>query len=420
MAEAAIVFEGVWKKFRRGEHHDSLRDLIPSLAKRMFRRQRNDELRRDDFWVLKDVSFEVKPGEALGIIGQNGAGKSTTLKLLTKILKPTRGHCAVKGRIGALIEIAAGFHPDLTGRENVFLQGAIMGMRRGDILRHFDEIVEFSGLEDFIDTPVKRYSSGMNARLGFSIAAHLDPEVLLIDEVLAVGDFTFQQKCFDRLNEFRRRGAAIAFVSHNMQAIASLCDRGLLLRPGAPPLLDDVSIITAAYVGGHSLPHDPRVAIQSVNLVLEHSHATLPSAISPGDELLLKVILRAKEHLPRVGVLLQIVRSDGMIMFTGMSTLDGLPEIDFAAGTDLSANIAFTANMLRGTYSVNLQLIDNARQWQPVVLNGIASFVVTEKTRISGCSELQSTLLATALRLGDTSFSLTLSDHGCNPRKWHA
>jgi lipopolysaccharide transport system ATP-binding protein len=188
---SAIVFDRVWKKYRRGERHDSLRDLLPAAVLRLLRpRRQASELQTEEFWALKDVSFEVGPGEALGIIGPNGAGKSTVLKLLTRILKPTLGACRVTGRVGALIEVAAGFHPDLTGRENIYLQGAILGMKRGEIARKLDEIVAFSGIEDFIDTPVKRYSSGMNARLGFSIAAHVDPEVLLIDEVLAVGDFT--------------------------------------------------------------------------------------------------------------------------------------------------------------------------------------------------------------------------------------
>src|SRR6266496_2268440 len=200
MSESVIAFDGVWKKFRRGEHHDSLRDLIPALVRR-FVSKREIALDADEFWVLRNVSFAVRPGQALGIIGPNGAGKSTALKLLTRILKPTRGTATVHGRVGALIELAAGFHPDLTGRENIFLQGAIMGMRRDDIRSRFDEIIEFAGIPDFIDTPVKRYSSGMNARLGFAIAAHLDPEVLLIDEVLAVGDYNFQQKCYARLEE---------------------------------------------------------------------------------------------------------------------------------------------------------------------------------------------------------------------------
>jgi lipopolysaccharide transport system ATP-binding protein len=231
----AVIFDGVWKKFRRGERADSLRDLIPGMAKRLVHgRPPADELDEatGDFWALRDVSFTVSPGEALGIIGPNGAGKSTVLKLLTKILKPTRGSCAVHGRTGALIEVAAGFHPDLTGRENVYLQGAIMGMRRAEITRRFDEIVAFAEIESFIDTPVKRYSSGMNARLGFAIAAHIDPDVLVIDEVLAVGDLRFQQKAFDRIRAMCTSGIPVAIVSHQLERIATLCTHAILLDRG--------------------------------------------------------------------------------------------------------------------------------------------------------------------------------------------
>src|SRR6476661_10817879 len=176
MPSPKIEVREVWKKFHRGELHDSLRDLVPDLARRLVgRAPKRDELAQDDFWALRDISFEVTPGQAMGIIGPNGAGKSTMLKLLTKIMRPTRGSCSITGRVGALIEVAAGFHPDLTGRENVFLQGAIMGMPKVDIIRKFDEILAFAGIAEFIDTPVKRYSSGMSAPIGFAIAAHLDP-----------------------------------------------------------------------------------------------------------------------------------------------------------------------------------------------------------------------------------------------------
>ncbi|HEY9449691.1 MAG TPA: ABC transporter ATP-binding protein [Gemmatimonadaceae bacterium] len=241
MPTASIEFHNVWKKFQRGELHDSLRDLIPALAKRLVgRAPQRDKLSRGEFWAVRDVSFTVQPGEALGIIGPNGAGKSTILKLLTQILVPTRGRCLIHGRTGALIEVAAGFHPDLTGRENVYLQGAIMGMRRAEITRRFDEIVDFAEIEQFIDTPVKRYSSGMNARLGFAIAAHIDPDVLVIDEVLAVGDIRFQQKAFDRIKAMCTSGIPVAIVSHQLERIASLCthalllDRGRLVQMGTP------------------------------------------------------------------------------------------------------------------------------------------------------------------------------------------
>jgi homopolymeric O-antigen transport system ATP-binding protein len=254
MAPPGIEFHHVWKRFHRGELHDSLRDLVPALARRLTgRAPRQDQLRAGDFWALKDVSFEVTPGRALGIIGPNGAGKSTVLKILTRILRPNRGSCSVRGRIGALIEVAAGFHPDLTGRENVFLQGAIMGMSAADTLRKFDEIVEFSGIAEFIDMPVKRYSSGMNARLGFAIAVHLDPDVLIIDEVLAVGDFSFQQRAFGRIRELVRRDIPVIVVSHQLDRIAELCTDAILLRKGEVVRQGKAADCIAAYVLNPSL-----------------------------------------------------------------------------------------------------------------------------------------------------------------------
>lgn len=232
MPAGLIRFDGVWKKFRRGERHDSLRDLIPALGRALLRRPREGGLAGREFWALEDVSFEVGPGEALGIIGANGAGKSTILKILTRLLRPTRGRSLVRGRIGSLIEIGGSLHPDLTGRENVFLQGSIMGMRGAEIARKFDEIVAFAGLGEFMDTPVKRYSSGMNARLGFSVAAHLETDVLIIDEVLAVGDSAFQRKAFDRMQAMVNAGVPAVVVSHQLERIATLCGTALLLNRG--------------------------------------------------------------------------------------------------------------------------------------------------------------------------------------------
>jgi ABC-type polysaccharide/polyol phosphate transport system ATPase subunit len=250
VARPAVVFENVSKLFVRGERHDSLRDLVPALARRLLGRPAKRPA--GEFWALRDVSFEVAPGEALGIIGANGAGKSTVLKLLTRILEPTRGRCEVRGRVGALIELSAGFHPDLTGRENVFLQGAIMGMRRREIARKLDEIVDFSGVRSFIDTPVKRYSSGMQARLGFSIAAHLDPDVLLVDEVLAVGDSSFQQRAFERLAAIVRREIPVVVISHQLERVAALCQRAILLDRGRVVREGSAEECIAAYIGGEA------------------------------------------------------------------------------------------------------------------------------------------------------------------------
>ena len=232
MTTPYLAFDHVWKQFRRGQTHDSLRDLLPAMARRLVGRGADPKSSRM-FWALRDLSFEVKPGEVLGIIGHNGAGKSTALKLLNRIMDPTAGAVHTNGRIGALIEVSAGFHQDLTGRQNIYLQGAIMGMRKAEVERKFDEIVAFSGVEDFLDTPVKRYSSGMNARLGFSIAAHLEPDVLIIDEVLAVGDAAFQQKAFGRIKQMATGGAPVVLVSHQLDRIAELCTKAILLDHGA-------------------------------------------------------------------------------------------------------------------------------------------------------------------------------------------
>lgn len=185
-------------------------------------------------WAVRDVSFELHPGQGLGIIGPNGAGKTTILKLLSQVTKPTSGELHINGRLSALIELGAGFHPDLSGRENVFLNGAILGMRRSEIKRRFDEIVDFSGIGSYLDTPVKRYSSGMYARLGFAIAAHVDPQILLVDEVLAVGDFAFQTRCYARMDELRRNGTSLIFVSHNMEAVRRVCEQGMVMYRGQP------------------------------------------------------------------------------------------------------------------------------------------------------------------------------------------
>jgi ABC-type polysaccharide/polyol phosphate transport system ATPase subunit len=234
MTTGRVEFTNVWKKFRTGEIHNRLRDLIPALISQALRRRSGSGgLEGGEFWAVRDVSFTLGPGDALGIIGPNGAGKSTVLKLLTRILRPTYGRCLTQGRVGVLIEVAAGFHPDLTGRENIFLQGAIMGMPRQEITRKFDEIVAFSGVEWFLDTPVKRYSSGMHTRLGFSIAAHLDPDVLIIDEALAVGDASFQRKAFDRIAELVRSNIPVVVVSHQLETIASLCTETILMSQGA-------------------------------------------------------------------------------------------------------------------------------------------------------------------------------------------
>jgi len=236
-ADIAISAQGLGKRYRRllrSERHDSLRDVIAAGARDMFasKAARDERTARQTFWALKDASFDIARGENVGIIGLNGAGKSTLLKLLSRITVPTTGRGEIHGRLGALLEVGTGFHAELTGRENVFLYGAILGMSRKEVATKFDAIVDFAEIPEFIDTPVKRYSSGMYVRLAFAVAAHLDPDILLLDEVLAVGDFAFQRKCMNFAQQLERKGATILFVSHNMFSIKSMCQRVIYLQKG--------------------------------------------------------------------------------------------------------------------------------------------------------------------------------------------
>ncbi|MDQ2746664.1 MAG: ABC transporter ATP-binding protein, partial [Acidobacteriota bacterium] len=224
-----IRVENLSKRYRLGggqKTASTFRESIVEAARKPFQLiSGGKKAETDNFWALKDINFQVQPGEVVGIIGRNGAGKSTLLKILSRITEPTSGKIELFGRVASLLEVGTGFHQELTGRENIFLNGAILGMRREEIARKFDEIVAFAEIEKFLDTPVKHYSSGMTARLGFGVAAHLDPEVLLVDEVLAVGDEEFQEKCYRKIEEFKARGATIFFVSHDMRAIERVSDR---------------------------------------------------------------------------------------------------------------------------------------------------------------------------------------------------
>ena len=246
MSDIVISVENLSKCYRVGhnaaqsEHYTALRDVLARNARNLTRKTRDmisgrsivqgDEV--EEFWALKNVSFEVESGDRVGIIGRNGAGKSTLLKILSRITEPTDGRVRIAGRVASLLEVGTGFHPELTGRENIFLNGAILGMKRGEIQRKFDEIVAFSDVEKFLDTPVKRYSSGMYARLAFAVAAHLDSEILIVDEVLSVGDSQFQKKCLGKMEEIGHGGRTVLFVSHNMAMISSLCDKAIQLENG--------------------------------------------------------------------------------------------------------------------------------------------------------------------------------------------
>ncbi|MEI9478002.1 MAG: ABC transporter ATP-binding protein [Deltaproteobacteria bacterium] len=254
MNDTVIQVENLGKRYRIGqrERYLALRDVITQAVKAPFRalarRGKNNDNTDNFIWALKDVSFEVKSGEVLGIIGRNGAGKSTLLKVLSQITEPTEGRATIRGRVASLLEVGTGFHPELTGRENIFLNGAILGMSRKEIQRKFDEIVAFSEIEKFLDTPVKRYSSGMYVRLAFAVAAHMEPEILVIDEVLAVGDAQFQKKCLGKMGDVSKEGRTVLFVSHNMAAVQQLCQSGMVLNAGKVDFLGDIGSAVNHYV----------------------------------------------------------------------------------------------------------------------------------------------------------------------------
>lgn len=246
MKDTVIKIEKLSKRYTLGgnEPYYALRDQLANI----FNLKKSNRAKKKDFWALKNVNLEIKRGEAVGIIGRNGAGKSTLLKILSQITPPTEGKITIEGRVASLLEIGTGFNPELTGRENIFLNGAILGMSRAEIKRKFDEIIAFSEIEKFLDTPVKRYSSGMYVRLAFAVAAHLEPEILLVDEVLAVGDAQFQKKCLGKMSEVGKHGRTVVFVSHNMAAIANLCSRCIYLESGKIEYIGDTKKAIDRYI----------------------------------------------------------------------------------------------------------------------------------------------------------------------------
>lgn len=253
MSAPAIEVSGISKRYviQHESRHDNLRDTLHHTARKLWRRFRwGTGFETEEFWALRDVSFAIQPGEVVGIIGRNGAGKSTLLKILSRITEPTTGSVRLRGRVASLLEVGTGFHPDLSGRENIYLNGAILGMSRAEIRAKFDEIVAFAEIERFLDTPVKRYSSGMYVRLAFAVAAHLEPEILIIDEVLAVGDAQFQKKCLGKMQDVaRNQGRTVLFVSHNLGAIGTLCSRSLILAKGQRAFFGPTNEAIASYHG---------------------------------------------------------------------------------------------------------------------------------------------------------------------------
>jgi lipopolysaccharide transport system ATP-binding protein len=354
LTTSAITVDGLSKRYRIGQYrsaYGTLRDSIAAAARRLLHGELHAPER--DIWALRDVSFDVTEGEVLGIVGRNGAGKSTLLKILTRITTPTGGTATIRGRVSSLLEVGTGFHPELTGRENVYLNGAVLGMKQREITRKFDDIVEFAGVEQFIDTPVKRYSSGMSVRLAFAISAHLEPEVLLVDEVLAVGDAEFQRRCLGRMEDLSQSGRTVLFVSHNMQAVTQLCDRAIWLDQGEAVLDGPSSDVIARYLqAGHgsgslrewhdleTAPGNDLVRLRSVRAVLEDG--TLAEAVDVRKAVGIEIGFTVKRYGEAVFPKIKVYNGRGEVAFNAMDTserwLEPSPTGDYTTTAWIPAN----------------------------------------------------------------------------------
>jgi lipopolysaccharide transport system ATP-binding protein len=319
MSDVAIRIRGLGKQYRLGvRRYDSLRERLADLASFSRRRSDGNGVEENRIWALHDVSFDVPHGTVVGIIGRNGAGKSTLLKILSRVTRPTLGKVDIWGRVGALLEVGTGFHSELTGRENVFLNGAILGMSKPEIAAKFDEIVAFAEVEKFIDTPIKRYSSGMHVRLAFAVAAHLEPEILVVDEVLAVGDADFQRKCLGRMNAVSREGRTVLFVSHNIASITQLCHTGVLLNRGQLVMTGDIHSVVNTYLNSGAynqaeidFPLDRSKVVQVERLQIQDETGTLASEIDAAKCFQMVIETRAHDDV-RGTVTLALNTSEGV------------------------------------------------------------------------------------------------------------
>lgn len=372
MSNVALSIQDLSKAFTIAHHgggfgrYRTLHDELVSLPRRLISRLRGSRRATSEiFWALKNVSFDVNAGEVLGIIGSNGAGKSTLLKILNRITEPTTGGVDIYGRVGALLEVGTGFHPELTGRENIFLNGAILGMSRAEIKRKFDEIVAFAEVERFLDTPVKRYSSGMYVRLAFAVAAHLDPEILLIDEVLAVGDAEFQKKCLAKMEDVAaNEGRTVIFVSHNMDAVRHLCSRCILLRQGEIARSGNTSEVVAAYLGGeqeaeynpvvHFPAKDGDAVIRFAGLF--DAKGQPATSFSTGEPILLKCFFNLQRRIPGLRLSLDVFNFKGeLVFYSTISTAEPAISIEEPGEHKVAALIPARL-LLPGSYSITLAL----------------------------------------------------------------
>jgi len=395
MNDLAIQFEHVSKRFTKGETFDSLRDMVPAMIRRTLGRPAAGSDPSREFWALKDINLQVRKGETLGVIGHNGAGKSTMLKHLAGIMMPSKGRIDINGRLSALIEVGAGFHPDLTGRENVFLNGVILGMTRTEVARKFDEIVEFSGLAAFIDTPVKRYSSGMYARLGFSVAAHLDPDILVIDEVLSVGDFVFQQKSLQKMRSIAKGGATVLFVSHNLKAVSDLCARTILMDAGTIASDGPTAGVIQAYLDRERAKldavRDSDVTVKSVTLRGTEGRVV---HFKPGDKAWIDVTFFANRPCENMAVVLSVLDEGLSEAFNTSSERLGTPSISLQKGQSCTLTFEVDMHLASGTFHVGIYLYRHDLQREYDKALPAATFFVESDIDVRGSANLYPRVVA--------------------------
>ena len=430
MSDTVIRVENLSKLYHLGELHKqtgSFRDMVTHSFSRLWTRnkskyyksnpdnkypitnnQSNNQSPITDnclpdsecIWSLKDVSFEVKRGEVLGIIGANGAGKSTLLKILACITKPTEGKVLISSQIGALLEVGMGFHPELTGKENIYLNGAILGMKKAEIDRKFDEIVDFSGVEKFIETPVKRYSSGMYVRLAFAVAAHMDSEVLLIDEVLAVGDMVFQKKCLKKMERFGQKGTTVVFVSHNLVAMQSLCPKTMVLDRGRLQFLgptEEAVVYYQKYMAQQlmevtsvaqqgNVRKKKSVEILQIDLFDENREPAI--TFKTGDVANIVLTVQFYETLDSLRFAVLIKKPDGSVIFDTDSRQLGLVCRRYSSGDYLKIEFKLKLNLLKGVYSINAHIRPHDFSCYYDYTETVCSFEVSEKYSWQGVAHL--------------------------------
>ncbi|MDP9159532.1 MAG: ABC transporter ATP-binding protein [Acidobacteriota bacterium] len=382
------------------ERYTALRDVVPRNVKRLFRSAFNFSKRKitsgyqqEEFWALKDINFEIQRGDIVGIIGRNGAGKSTLLKILSRITEPSEGRVEIEGRVASLLEVGTGFHLELTGRENIYLNGAILGMSRAEIKRRFDEIVAFADIEKFLDTPVKRYSSGMYMRLAFAVAAHLEPEILIVDEVLAVGDAAFQKKCIGRMGEVAKRGRTVLFVSHDMRRVTALCHRGILLNSGRVEAMGTMAAVVGKYLedrgntegfadlgGRGDRSGTGEAVLQSIELLSEGGRT---ATVGFGDAVTHKIEVRVYKDIGPSLLAIIITSDDGVAVHELLNLNEGYTWIPGPGNYEFNVTIPKLC-LYPGGYSIDLWLGDATSRRLDYVTEAMKFHVIqTPKCQLS-------------------------------------